>query len=156
MGSSGRVPGRATKNERFEMQKDLHRATDAVRSVHRPDHAAEEATTPTSPPTTASATRSVSRPHKTRFPRQVPSREGEQPNGMMWIGPAGTVTSLHHDLTNNLIAQIVGRKRLQMVPAADVGKLYNHKHVFSEGPDLEDPALDLGSVPAAGRSASTT
>ena len=36
--------------------------------------------------------------------------------GMMWIGPAGTTTSLHHDLTNNLIAQVTGRKRLKIVP----------------------------------------
>jgi hypothetical protein len=63
--------------------------------------------------------------------------------GMMWIGPAGTTTSLHHDLTNNLIAQIRGRKRLKIVPAADVGRLYNHRHVFSEIADLDDPALDL-------------
>jgi hypothetical protein len=69
------------------------------------------------------------------------------PHGMMWIGPAGTVTSLHHDLTNNFIAQIVGRKRVKLVPAADVGKLYNSQHVFSEIPDLEDPLIDLARYP---------
>jgi len=75
------------------------------------------------------------------------SREVEQPNGMMWIGPAGTITSLHHDLTNNFIAQIVGKKQLKIVPAADVGKLYNHRHVFSEIADLDDPALDHSRFP---------
>jgi ribosomal protein L16 Arg81 hydroxylase len=65
----------------------------------------------------------------------------------MWIGPAGTVTSLHHDLTNNFIAQIVGRKRVKLAPAADVGKLYNARHVFSEIPDLEDPGIDLARYP---------
>ena len=65
------------------------------------------------------------------------AREAEAPHGMMWIGPAGTVTSLHHDLTNNFIAQIVGRKRMKIIPAAEVGKLYNHRHVFSEIADLE-------------------
>jgi len=70
-----------------------------------------------------------------------------EPHGMMWIGPAGTVTSLHHDLTDNFIAQIVGRKRLKLVPAADVGKLYNHQHVFSEIADLEDQALDPTRFP---------
>ncbi len=68
-------------------------------------------------------------------------------HGMMWIGPAGTVTSLHHDLTNNFIAQIVGRKRVKLAPAADVGKLYNARHVFSEIPDLEDPGIDLARYP---------
>ena len=69
------------------------------------------------------------------------------PNGMMWIGPEGTVTSLHHDLTNNFIAQIVGRKRIKLAPASDVGKLYNHQHVFSEISDLDDPGIDLARHP---------
>jgi hypothetical protein len=67
--------------------------------------------------------------------------------GMMWIGPAGTNTSLHHDLTNNLIAQVIGRKRLKIVPAAEAGRLYNQRHVFSDIPDLDDPALDLARYP---------
>ena len=75
------------------------------------------------------------------------SRDTNQPHGMMWIGPAGTVTSLHHDLTNNFISQLVGRKRLKLVPAADVGKIYNHQHVFSEVADLDDPALDRTRFP---------
>jgi len=66
---------------------------------------------------------------------------------MPWIGPAGTLTSLHHDLTNNLIAQVVGRKRVKLLPAAEAGKLYNHRHVFSEVPDLEAPDLDLRRFP---------
>jgi hypothetical protein len=75
------------------------------------------------------------------------SRETNMPHGMMWIGPPGTVTSLHHDLTDNFIAQIVGRKRLKVLPAAHVACLYNHQHVFSEITDLEDPALDLSRFP---------
>jgi len=74
-------------------------------------------------------------------------RRAAAAHGMMWIGPAGTVTSLHHDLTNNFIAQVVGRKRIRMAPAAEVGKLYNHRHVFSEIPDLDDPSIDLGRHP---------
>jgi hypothetical protein len=74
-------------------------------------------------------------------------RQAASPNGMMWIGPAGTFTPLHHDLTNNLIAQIVGRKRIKLAPAAEIGKLYNDQHVFSEIPDLDDPDLDLTRYP---------
>jgi hypothetical protein len=81
------------------------------------------------------------------FPEKFLTREVDEPNGMMWIGPAGTLTSLHHDLTNNLIAQVVGRKRLLVLPAAEVGKLYNHLHVFSEIADLEDPAVALSQFP---------
>jgi hypothetical protein len=75
------------------------------------------------------------------------TREVANPHGMMWIGPAGTKTSLHHDLTNNFIAQIVGRKRLKIAPASEAGKLYNDVHVFSQIADLEDPALDLKRFP---------
>jgi hypothetical protein len=75
------------------------------------------------------------------------SRDVERPHGMMWIGPAGTVTSLHHDLTDNFIAQFVGRKRLKLIAAADVGKLDNYKHVFSRMADLEDPNLDRSQFP---------
>jgi len=74
-------------------------------------------------------------------------RHAAAPHGMMWIGPAGTVTSLHHDLTNNFIAQVVGRKHIRLAPAAEVGKLYNHKHVFSDIPDLDDPNIDLRRHP---------
>ena len=37
------------------------------------------------------------------------SRQVDHPHGMPWIGPAGTFTPLHHDLTNNLLVQITGR-----------------------------------------------
>jgi hypothetical protein len=62
------------------------------------------------------------------------SRDVSDPHGMMWVGPPGTFTPLHHDLTDNLIAQIVGRKRLKLVPAADVGKLYNHQQYLARLP----------------------
>jgi hypothetical protein len=65
------------------------------------------------------------------------------PFGMYWIGPAGTFTSLHHDLTNNFVAQITGRKAVKLLPPSETGRLYNHRHVFSEVPDLEDPDLDI-------------
>jgi ribosomal protein L16 Arg81 hydroxylase len=39
----------------------------------------------------------------------------------------------------------VGRKRIRLAPASEVGKLYNHQHVFSEIPDLD--GVDLGRHP---------
>lgn len=60
--------------------------------------------------------------------------------GMMWIGPRGTFTPLHFDLTNNLLAQIVGRKRLLLVPPSETAKLHHNRHVFSDVHDLADPA----------------
>ncbi|MDR2857638.1 MAG: cupin-like domain-containing protein [Novosphingobium sp.] len=75
------------------------------------------------------------------------SRESDFPHGMPWIGPAGTLTAMHHDLTNNFIAQIVGRKRLRILPASEAGRLYNRIHVFSEIPDIERPGLDGARYP---------
>jgi Cupin-like domain len=56
----------------------------------------------------------------------------------LWFGPAGTVTPLHHDLTNNLMAQVIGRKRVVLAPPCETPNLYNHHHCFS--------AVDLRSI----------
>jgi hypothetical protein len=34
-----------------------------------------------------------------------------------------------------------------LIPAADIGKIYNHVHVFSEITDLDDPKLDSSRFP---------
>jgi hypothetical protein len=73
-------------------------------------------------------------------------KAGEQA-GMMWIGPGGTFTPLHHDLTNNLLIQVVGRKRVVLASPAETPKLYNHIYVFSEVGNLTDPRLDFSSYP---------
>ena len=65
-------------------------------------------------------------------------------SGMLWIGPAGTFTPLHFDLTNNLLAQVVGTKQLVLAPPSETQRLYNRRHVFSDVHDLTDPVrLDL-------------
>jgi Cupin-like domain len=61
---------------------------------------------------------------------------------MMWIGPAGTITRMHHDLTNNLLVQVAGRKVIKLVPATQVDAMYNHIHVFSA---VSIPGLRAGS-----------
>ncbi|WCT75247.1 cupin-like domain-containing protein [Sphingomonas naphthae] len=69
-------------------------------------------------------------------------------SGMMWIGPADTFTPLHFDLTNNLLAQIVGTKRILLAPPSETGRLHNRRHVFSDVHDLADPAR-LANYPSA-------
>jgi hypothetical protein len=54
------------------------------------------------------------------------------PGGFLWMGPAGTITPFHHDLTNNLMAQVVGRKRVRLAPSCDMPLMRNHYHVFSQ------------------------
>ena len=68
-------------------------------------------------------------------------RAGELPRGMMWIGPAGTFTPLHHDLTNNLLLQIVGRKEVLLAAPGETPRLYNDRHVFSRIRDLTEPGV---------------
>src|SRR3954454_7270795 len=141
--------GDRSKSDRFEIHKDAHRREmpfdQFIDLVSRPSAGNDAYLTAYN---SARNTEAISMLHPDLgFLEKFLSREVQQPKGMMWMGPAGTLTSLHHDLTNNLIAQVVGRKRLLVLPAAEVGKLYNHLHVFSEISDLEDPALTLDRFP---------
>lgn len=59
-------------------------------------------------------------------------------DGFFWMGPAGTITPWHHDLTNNIMVQLVGSKRVKLVAAAETPRMRNTRHCFSawDGPDL--------------------
>lgn len=52
--------------------------------------------------------------------------------GFLWYGPAGTITPLHHDLTNNFMAQVRGRKHVKLITAAHLPYVYNHLHCYSQ------------------------
>ena len=56
----------------------------------------------------------------------------------LWIGPAGTVTPLHHDNTHNMFIQIHGRKRFRLIPTMQAPYVYNHVGVFC-AVDVLDP-----------------
>ncbi|MEE4452637.1 cupin-like domain-containing protein [Novosphingobium resinovorum] len=71
--------------------------------------------------------------------RPIDAYLGAEP-GMLWIGPAGTFTPLHFDLTNNMLIEVTGRKHLRLVPPAHTQYMYNDRHVFSAVHDLDDPA----------------
>ncbi len=64
---------------------------------------------------------------------QVPEYlNGNDPlGGFFWMGPAGTVTPFHHDLTNNFMAQVIGRKKVKIAPSWDMPLMRNDFHVFS-------------------------
>ena len=51
---------------------------------------------------------------------------------LLWFGPKGTFTPLHHDLTNNMLVQIYGRKKVTLIPAMQVPNLYNDRGVYSK------------------------
>lgn len=48
-----------------------------------------------------------------------------------WFGPKHVFTPMHHDLTNNMLVQIYGRKKVTMIPALQVPWMYNDTGVFS-------------------------
>jgi hypothetical protein len=64
--------------------------------------------------------------------RQIPEYldGSDRLGGFFWMGPPGTITPFHHDLTNNFMAQVVGRKRVKLAPSWDMPLMSNHYHVF--------------------------
>jgi hypothetical protein len=64
----------------------------------------------------------------------------------LWFGPAGTVTSLHHDTSNILFCQILGRKRLQLAPPHLLDLLDHARGVYNTiDPESYDPLV--GRIP---------
>lgn len=55
-----------------------------------------------------------------------------------WFGPVGTITPLHHDLTNNFMCQVVGSKRVRLISPDSLPLVYNDFHVYS-AVDLDVP-----------------
>ncbi len=53
-------------------------------------------------------------------------------NGFFWFGPAGTITAVHHDLTNNFMAQVRGRKQIKLINSSQLPLTYNYRHCYSQ------------------------
>ena len=65
-------------------------------------------------------------------------RDDPENRGFFWFGPKGTVTPLHHDLTNNFMAQVRGRKRVRLVAPYELARVHNDRHCYSRV-DVEKP-----------------
>ena len=73
-------------------------------------------------------------------------------DGFLWLGPTGTLTPWHHDLTNNLLVQVMGRKKVWLAPPWASDRMRNSRHCFSDwgneplaagqGDDLHPPVLE--------------
>ncbi|MBD2313465.1 cupin-like domain-containing protein [Desertifilum sp. FACHB-1129] len=55
-----------------------------------------------------------------------------------WFGPAGTITPLHHDPVNLIMAHVSGRKRWRLISPEQTPFMYNYVGVFSKV-DCENP-----------------
>ena len=71
---------------------------------------------------------------------------GSPDDGSLWLGPAGVITPFHHDMTNNFMAQIMGRKRIRIVPAWEICNMYNHEHRYTH---VDGRQLDADRFPLA-------
>jgi hypothetical protein len=58
----------------------------------------------------------------------------------LWLGPAGTVTPLHHDTSNILFCQLYGRKRWRMIAPCELDLLDGARAMYA-GVDPEAPDL---------------
>jgi hypothetical protein len=52
-------------------------------------------------------------------------------DGFFWMGPRGTITPWHHDLTQNFLLQLVGEKKVTLAAPHDTPAMRNHRHCFS-------------------------
>jgi hypothetical protein len=62
-------------------------------------------------------------------------------NTFLWVGPGGTITPLHYDLMNVLLVQLIGWKRVRLIPSTEMPLVYNDVGVFSQV-DLDAPDLE--------------
>ena len=77
------------------------------------------------------------------LPEYLDESRGRQ--GFFWFGPQGTITPFHHDLTNNFMMQIVGRKKVRLMAPCESSRVYNHRHCFT---DVDAKNIDLNKFPA--------
>ncbi len=73
------------------------------------------------------------------FPEYLNPRAADG-QSFLWLGPAGTVSPLQHSTRNALMAQVAGRKRYRLIPAAQWHLVYNNHGVYSDV-DCENPDL---------------
>jgi len=53
-------------------------------------------------------------------------------DGFFWMGPKGTITPWHHDLTQNFLLQVRGTKRVTLAAPEETPRMRNHLHCFSQ------------------------
>jgi len=76
---------------------------------------------------------------------RLPDYLTDERKGFFWLGPAGTVTPFHHDLTNNFMMQLLGRKRVRLIAPCHTPQLYNTRHCFTP---VDGRAIDVERFPA--------
>ncbi|WP_257463526.1 cupin-like domain-containing protein [Archangium lipolyticum] len=74
-----------------------------------------------------------------RAPRGIIDPSLDPPSMTLLLGPAGTLTPLHHDRMNVLLAQVLGRKHVKLIPSFQPHRVYprdgTFSHVDASNPD---------------------
>ena len=65
-------------------------------------------------------------------PQIVPPSTMEHGGAFLWLGGAGTITPLHHDVENVLFVQIYGSKRFTLISPYQSHRVYNDVSVYSD------------------------
>jgi len=73
--------------------------------------------------------------------------EGEMQSINAWFGPAGTVSCLHHDPHQNLLAQVVGSKYLRLYPPSATPHLHPHQGINSNTSQVDVDSPDENLFP---------
>ncbi|CAL4161999.1 unnamed protein product, partial [Meganyctiphanes norvegica] len=71
----------------------------------------------------------------------------EEPRVNAWIGPAGTVSPLHHDPDHNILVQVYGYKYIRLYEEDQTSKLYPHPDPLLSNTSQVDVEGDLSSWP---------
>lgn len=65
----------------------------------------------------------------------------------LWVGPAGTVTPLHHDTSNILFCQVVGEKRVRLASPTETALLDTCRAMYAHvDPETTEAELALREV----------
>jgi hypothetical protein len=74
-----------------------------------------------------------------QLPSDVFVTQPTSPGSALWLGPAGTITNLHHDESNTMLCQVLGRKRVRLVPPTmlDVVDSARGFHAMLSATDVE-------------------
>jgi len=65
----------------------------------------------------------------------------------IWFGPKGTVSPFHHDPKHNLLAQIVGSKRILLASPSESGYMYPNESILSNTSQVDVENIDDQAFP---------
>ncbi len=145
-GCTIQMQGRRESNPEYEQQKDRHRVEcdfgEFITRVFQGGDSNDFYMTASN----STANSEILTRLSGDFEAPEPYADSSNSDGRMflWIGPKGAFTPLHHDLTNNFMAQVHGRKRVRLISSTNLPLVYNHSHCFSK---LELDNVDLERHP---------